>query len=170
MSIKMFENIFLIILITSISPYSYATETFTPTVTPTITPTPVMAPCYLTKWGTYGTGAGEFDNPGGIAIDSLEYIYIADSNNDRIQKFNSNGNFIKQWGAQGGAFGEFQTTAGITIDTSDNVYVVDSGNNRIQKFTSNGVYFYGLVELDQQTENLMAHRELQLIPQVIFML
>jgi DNA-binding beta-propeller fold protein YncE len=36
-----------------------------------------------------------------IAIDLEDNVYVADTINHRIQKFDSNGNFITKWGSQG---------------------------------------------------------------------
>jgi hypothetical protein len=44
---------------------------------------------FLSKWGTAGSGAGQFSAPFGVAVDASGDIYVADSNNDRIQKFRS---------------------------------------------------------------------------------
>lgn len=52
---------------------------------------------FVKEWGSYGYDIGKFNNPGGIAIDSEDNIYVADSYNYRIQKFDSNGNFLKEW-------------------------------------------------------------------------
>ena len=43
--------------------------------------------CFLLKWGSLGTGDGQFNTPHGIAVDSSNNIYVADTNNARIQKF-----------------------------------------------------------------------------------
>ena len=100
-----------------------------------------------TKWGTYGNGDGQFNDPRALAIDSSGNIYVADSINHRIQKFNSSGTFITKWGSQGSGNGQFMPPSGgqnspdsLTIDSYGNVFVEDSGNYRIQKFNSTGTF------------------------------
>lgn len=68
--------------------------------------------------------------------DSSDNIYVADWGNNRIQKFDSNGNYITKWGTQGTGDGQFQEPTGIALDSSDNVYIVDRDNSRIQVFVS----------------------------------
>ena len=95
---------------------------------------------FITKWGTFGAGNGQFNAGIGIATDSLDNVYVTDVNNARVQKFTSSGVFITTWGTQGGANGQFEAPVGIAIDSADNVYVSDlvPGNNRVQKFDSDG--------------------------------
>ena len=52
---------------------------------------------YLFEWGRKGNGEGEFDTPHAIDLDSYGNVYVADRENNRIQKFDPNGNFLKQW-------------------------------------------------------------------------
>lgn len=42
-----------------------------------------------------------FRNPQGVAVDSSGNLYVADTYNHRIQKFNSAGTFITAWGGYG---------------------------------------------------------------------
>lgn len=42
---------------------------------------------YMTQWGSRGTGDGQFQSPQGVAVDESGNVYIADTNNNRIQKF-----------------------------------------------------------------------------------
>jgi DNA-binding beta-propeller fold protein YncE len=81
---------------------------------------------------------GEFIWPAGVAVDSSGNVFVVDTYNDRIQKFDSNGNFISKWGSYGTGDGEFEWPEDIAVDGSGNVYVVDLGNDRIQKFDSFG--------------------------------
>jgi len=95
---------------------------------------------YVTKWGSTGTGNGQFDQPVGVAADSTGNVYVADTKNDRIQKFNSTGTFLTKWGTFGVSDGQFNEPNGIGIDSSNNLYVADINNNRVQKFTSTGTF------------------------------
>jgi DNA-binding beta-propeller fold protein YncE len=64
-------------------------------------------------------------------------VYVADSGNNRIQKFDSDGNFMTKWGSSGSGDGEFSGPDGIAVDTSGNVYVSDFRNDRVQVFSPN---------------------------------
>jgi|CXWL01.1.fsa_nt_gi M6 family metalloprotease-like protein len=86
------------------------------------------------------TGPGQFNKPQGVAVDTSSNIYVADSFNHRIQKFDSNGNFLLKFGTGGSGNGQFAFPSGVAVDTSDNIFVVDNNNHRIQKFDSNGVF------------------------------
>ena len=96
--------------------------------------------CFVTKWGSEGSGDGQFDIPGDIDVDVSGNVYVCDVHNNRIQKFSSSGNFIRTWGALGSGQGEFHFPLGIALDTSGNVYVSDNLNSRIQKFGSTGTF------------------------------
>jgi DNA-binding beta-propeller fold protein YncE len=52
---------------------------------------------YLFEWGKFGNEKGEFNIPHGIDLDKSGNVYVADRENNRIQKFDSNGNFIGLW-------------------------------------------------------------------------
>src|SRR6185437_12894000 len=53
---------------------------------------------FITKWGSPGSGDGQFNSPTGIRTDSAGNVYVADFDNNRVQKFDSNGKFITKWG------------------------------------------------------------------------
>ena len=53
---------------------------------------------FKAMWGQKSTGDGEFDRPVGITVDSDGNVYVADSGNNRIQKFNSTGVFLGKVG------------------------------------------------------------------------
>jgi DNA-binding beta-propeller fold protein YncE len=81
---------------------------------------------------------GKFDNPRHVAVDKdSKYLYVADSKNNRIQKFDVNGSFIEVIGKLGNKRGEFNLPTTIEIDSKGNFIVNERGNERIQKFDSN---------------------------------
>ena len=61
-------------------------------------------------------------------------VIVADTGNNRIQKFRPSGTFITKWGSLGTGTGQFNGPSGVAVASTDHVYVVDRGNNRIQKF------------------------------------
>ncbi|MBI4778683.1 SMP-30/gluconolactonase/LRE family protein, partial [Candidatus Desantisbacteria bacterium] len=96
-----------------------------------------------TGWpmGQYGASAGRyFNSPQGIARDSSGNFYIADTGNNRIQKFTSSGSYTLSWGSVGTGTGLFTSPQGIAIDTWGYIYVADSNNHRIQKFSPEGKF------------------------------
>lgn len=83
----------------------------------------------------------------GITTDSSGNIYVADPANGRVQKLDSNGNFLMQFGSNGTGAGQFNVAGGedlvgVAVDSSGTVYAYGDGgaNNRIQKFNSSGTY------------------------------
>ncbi|MBI4673838.1 MAG: SMP-30/gluconolactonase/LRE family protein [Chloroflexi bacterium] len=101
---------------------------------------------FTPRWGdTQGSGDGEFQYPSDVAVDDNNSVYVVDSGNHRIQKFNSAGVYVTQWGSQGSGDGQFESPSGVAVDSENNVYVADTRNHRIQKFDSSSNY------LDQWT-------------------
>jgi tripartite motif-containing protein 71 len=122
----------------------------------------VAANCMVGETNDVGPAGNMFD-PAGVAIDSGGNVYVADSGNNRIQKFDALGNFQRTWGegvdmttggnlctlvsgdtCQSGGFGaasgEMSQPSGVAVDSGGNVYVVDHGNNRVEKFSSSGIF------------------------------
>jgi tripartite motif-containing protein 71 len=97
-------------------------------------------PPFLLKWGTPGSGDGQFNEAIAVAIDDNDNVYVAERSNHRLQKFTSSGAFIRQWGVFGSGDGQFNSPNGVAVDDSGSVYVADTYNHRIQKFTSDGTF------------------------------
>jgi DNA-binding beta-propeller fold protein YncE len=105
---------------------------------------------FVKKWGEVGIKDGKFGEPGylgvvfGIAIDRKGFIYTTDfeTRGDpkwaRVQKFNSDGDFILKFGEFGTGDGKFIWPAGIATDKNGRVYVVDAANDYVQVFSEDG--------------------------------
>jgi len=65
-------------------------------------------------------------------------VYVADTENDRIQRFSATGQFLGKWGSQGSSDGQFDYPYGVAVAPDGTVYVADYGNNRIQRFSATG--------------------------------
>lgn len=89
---------------------------------------------FVLMWGSEGAGDYQFAHPRGIAGDASGNIYVADSWNNRIQKFAPDSTFIMKWGTEGSGEGQFMLPTAVAVDGTGNIYVTDSGNNRVQKF------------------------------------
>jgi tripartite motif-containing protein 71 len=87
--------------------------------------------------------AGERDFPQSIAIDPSGYVFVGvkvDDGFDKIQKFSSNGKFIREWNTTGSGVGQFFSPLDLAVDPSGYVYLADTDNHRIQKFTNTGKF------------------------------
>lgn len=86
---------------------------------------------------------GTFNEPWGVAIDNAGNIFVADTWNHRIQKFNAEGNFILEWGVAGVTSegpDRLWGPRGIAVSPDGRVYVTDTGNKRVAVFDSNGKF------------------------------
>src|SRR5258706_683125 len=70
--------------------------------------------------------ADGLDHPEGVATDSAGNVFVADTYNDRIQEFDSTGQFIRMSGSRGGDRGQFSSPQGLATDSAGHVFVADS--------------------------------------------
>ena len=79
---------------------------------------------YLSKFGSYGSGDGQFHGPLGLCFNSKGLLYVVDHSNHRIQVFRENV-FLFKFGSNGPNPGQFKIPCCIAVDSSDQVYVTD---------------------------------------------
>ena len=102
--------------------------------------TSATAASFYFAFGSQGNLDGQFNNPFGIAVGSGGNIYVADTANNRVQVFDSNGNVVSTFGSYGTVGGQFSWPSGIAVDGGGKIYVADTLNDRIQVFNSSGVF------------------------------
>ena len=93
-----------------------------------------------------GWGKGEFRNPSALASDYEGNLLVADTDNHRIVKLDSQGSFMWSLGSSdadglprpGTAQGEFNSPQAICTDSDNNIYVADTRNSRVQKLSADG--------------------------------
>jgi sugar lactone lactonase YvrE len=63
-----------------------------------------------------------FDGPTGIAVDPKGNVFVADTNNARIEKFSGTGGYLAAWESKGSVMDSWGAPNGIAIDRAGNIY------------------------------------------------
>ena len=85
--------------------------------------------------GGSGTGPGQFDNPQSLAVDRSGNLYVGDIGNNRIQKFDANGNFLHSYTTDPNFL-----PVSIAVDSTGTLYSVTQAPGQVVAFDANGVY------------------------------
>ena len=84
-------------------------------------------------------GPLQFNTPIGITVHpTTGQIFIADSNNHRIQVLNKDLTYFHSFGKRGSSSEQFNCPYEVTFDNEGYLYVADQYNHCIKKFTSTG--------------------------------
>ena len=86
--------------------------------------------------GGLGRTPGTFNGVWGISTDSDGFVYVADTFNRRVQKFDREGNFIREWKGFGDLL--FVKPTGIFVDSANTIYVCDSKRQTVSLFDTDG--------------------------------
>ncbi len=98
---------------------------------------------FLTAFGEFGAGPGQFNEPWGLAVDR-DYIYVADTWNHRVQKLTHDGAWVAHIGQSGtvddpaSGGGLFFGPRAIVLLSQNRMLITDTGNHRLQLFDRNG--------------------------------
>ena len=92
------------------------------------------------SFGRHGSEKGNFSDPRGIACDRSGRVYVADTDNHRVQVFTAEGKLLRVVGKHGQGSGELDNPICVAVDTSGMIYVSEGGNCRVSVFTSEGQF------------------------------
>ena len=92
------------------------------------------------KFGSEGNKPGELCKPFGLAVDEDGNIYIADTFNHRIQKFDDSGQFLAEYGSYGFGSENFRYPRKVAIGKNGLIVVLDGYNHRIQRINKDGEF------------------------------
>ncbi len=95
---------------------------------------------YLTSFGSPGTANGQFKRPDDLVLDLKRNIWVVDQEDNRVEKFDGNGQFLLSIGGAGSANGQFNSPTAIAVDPEGDVWVLDKGNCRVQQFNEKGEF------------------------------
>jgi hypothetical protein len=83
--------------------------------------------------GPCGSAGGQLCNPTSVGVDSSGNVYVADSGNSRISKFDSSGNYLQ-------SFSLFGEAEGVAIDSVGNIYAATTYNCQVEVLNSSGAF------------------------------
>ena len=102
--------------------------------------TPAVSPDVNLFTTTEGDAPGKLAKPRGITVDDAGNIYIADTNNGRVQKFDANGKFLLVFGEKGKNAGQLSEPNGVAVDRTGRIYVTDANRHRLLRYSPDGTY------------------------------
>lgn len=88
---------------------------------------------FLYEFGRHGTGDGEFNCPGGLAVDKTGHLLVG-SRNHNVQVFTLEGKYVTNFGKYGETLGEMNNPTSISVLKSGHIVVCEFLNCRLQIF------------------------------------
>ena len=94
--------------------------------------------------GVAGKGNNIFDQPNDVLVAPNGDIFVADGHssngNNRIVKYNSEGQYLMEWGGKGTGPGQLDVPHALAMDSAGRLFVADRGNSRLQIFDQEGIW------------------------------
>jgi hypothetical protein len=102
---------------------------------------------FISEFGTYGSGDGQFDNPQGLAVDLNGRVIVVDRGNNRLVALSFDG---QAFGFLDNFSTGFSNPTSVAVDSWGNLVVADTGNNRIVMLDPQGNF---LTEFNQPNDS-----------------
>ena len=100
-----------------------------------------VIPYYSEQFGSLGAEEEQFNAPREDAVDAAGKVYVTDTDNNRIEKFDREGDLEAVFGSAGSGNGQFNEPIGIAISpATGDIYVADRGNGRIEVLSPTGTF------------------------------
>jgi sugar lactone lactonase YvrE len=101
---------------------------------------PAPLPLFGSAFGSQGSGNGQLREPGDVAVDAQDDLWVVDTINSRIEEFNEKGEYLSQFGEEGSGDGQLEYPRSLAIDPEGHIWVADMFNSRIEEFNEQGEY------------------------------
>ncbi|MCX7699237.1 MAG: NHL repeat-containing protein, partial [Candidatus Goldbacteria bacterium] len=110
----------------------------------------------IKRWGKEGDAHGEFNQPSGICLDVYGNLYVADAYNGRIQKFNSEGEYISEinYSKTG-----FWRPRNVFVGLQNMIYVANTGKFNMCQFDYSGKMLYDFVDMKGEVFGIIQDKE-----------
>lgn len=109
---------------------------------------------YLTTWGERGSGPGQFVEPQRISVGPGGFLYVADTGNQRVQKFDPAGRFVAEIGGFGWGKEQFDSPVALSAKNGLDVFVADYFNQRIERYDKDLNYLASFLSSEEWPEHL----------------
>jgi tripartite motif-containing protein 71 len=109
---------------------------------------------FVSRFGGKGDQPGQFSAPRAVSVDPSGFIYIADTGNNRIQKFDPSGQFLAQIGGFGWGREQFNEPASLWAENGLDVFVADYDNQRVSRYDKDLHFIGSLISSEAWPEAL----------------
>lgn len=89
--------------------------------------------------GISGSGAGQFNDPVGVALDASGDVWVVDHANNRVEEFSATNGYLATYGSKGTGEAQFKEPDYVAV-SGGNLYVTDAGNVRVEEISKSGAY------------------------------
>jgi DNA-binding beta-propeller fold protein YncE len=109
---------------------------------------------FVSRFGGKGDRPGQFSAPHAVSVDPSGFVYVADTGNNRIQKFDPTGQFVTEIGGFGWGKEQFNEPVSLWAENGLDVFVADYDNQRIARYDKDLHFIGSLLSSEEWPESL----------------